>query len=163
MQIQIFSDLHLEFSDKHPPFQPPHTGADVVVLAGDIDNGTRGIDWAEKSFPGAAVLYVPGNHEYYGADLNATEVALTARAADSANVRLLDNDQMVIDGVRFLGSTLWTDFELFGRQNRQPAIEESLRHVLDFRAIRWGTIDLFTPEQSIELHRESIAFLQENL
>jgi predicted phosphodiesterase len=163
MQIQIFSDLHLEFSDKHPPFEPPHTGADVVVLAGDIDNGTRAIDWAEKSFPDATVLYVPGNHEYYGADLNETAMALTARAADSANVRLLDNDQVVIDGVRFLGTTLWTDFELFGRHNLQPALEESLRYVLDFRAIRWGTSDLFTPEQSIELHRESLAFLEESL
>jgi hypothetical protein len=51
MNIRILSDLHLEFSPRHPPLTLPAVDADVVVLAGDIDNGTRAIDCAERAFP----------------------------------------------------------------------------------------------------------------
>jgi Icc-related predicted phosphoesterase len=162
MKIQLLSDLHLEHSHRHPPFVLRATDADVVVLAGDIDNGTRAIDWAEKTFPDQAVLYVPGNHEYYEADLQAAASALKARARRSANVRLLDNDELTIDGVRFLGSTLWTDFALIGRQKMDQVIAESLKYVVDFRKIRMGN-DFLTPQQTIDLHRDAIAFLQERL
>jgi Icc-related predicted phosphoesterase len=162
MKIQLLSDLHLEHSHRHPPFVLRATDANVVVLAGDIDNGTRAIDWAEETFPDQAVLYVPGNHEYYEADLQAAAAALKARARRSANVRLLDNDELTIDGVRFLGSTLWTDFALIGRQKMDQVIAESLKYVVDFRKIRMGN-DFLTPQQTIDLHRDAIAFLQERL
>ncbi len=162
MKIQLFSDLHLEHSHRHPPFALPATNADVVVLAGDIDNGTRAIDWAEKTFPDRTVLYVPGNHEYYDADFKTAAAALRARARCSANVRLLDNDELTIDGVRFLGSTLWTDFALLGRQKMDQVIAESLKYVVDFRKIRMGG-GLLTPQQTIDLHRDATAFLQAHL
>ena len=162
MKIQLLSDLHLEHSHRHPPFVLPATDADVVVLAGDIDNGTMAIDWAEKTFPSQAVLYVPGNHEYYEADLPAAAAALKARARHSANVRLLDNDELSIDGVRFLGSTLWTDFALLGYPKMEQAIAESLKHVVDFRKIHMGD-DFLTPQQTVDLHRDAIAFLQARL
>jgi Icc-related predicted phosphoesterase len=162
MKIQLLSDLHLEDSHQHPPFVLPATEADVVVLAGDIDNGTRAIDWAEETFPNQTVLYVPGNHEYYDADLQAAAAALTTRAQRSANVRLLDNDELTIDGVRFLGSTLWTDFALLGQQKMDQVIAASLRYVVDFRKIRLGD-DFLTPQQTVDLHRDAIAFLQARL
>ncbi len=162
MRIRLLSDLHLEHSHRHPPFVLPATDADVVVLAGDIDNGTRAIDWAEETFPNQTVLYVPGNHEYYDADLRAAGAALKARARCSANVRLLNNDELIIDGVRFLGSTLWTDFALLGRQKMDQVIADSLRYVVDFRKIRMG-YDFLTPQQTIDLHRDAIAFLQARL
>jgi predicted phosphodiesterase len=163
MKIRILSDLHLEFSDRHPPLELPETAGDVVVLAGDIDNGTRAIDWAERSFPGRTVLYVPGNHEYYEGKLSDVAAALRARAAESPNVHLLDNDEQVIGGVRFIGSTLWTDFELFGHLQKRAAMAESLKYVVDFRAIGWDSESLFTPERSIDLHREAVAFLRDRL
>ena len=162
MKIQLLSDLHLEHSHRHPPFVPPATDADVVVLAGDIDNGTRAIDWAEKTFPGKAVLYVPGNHEYYDADLQTAVRAMQARARHSVNVRLLDNDELTLDGVRFLGSTLWTDFALLGPENVDRVFAESLKYVVDFRKIRMGD-GLLTPQQTVELHRDAVAFLQARL
>jgi predicted phosphodiesterase len=163
MKIRILSDLHLEFSERHPPLELPETGADVVVLAGDIDNGTRAIDWAEQTFPDETVLYVPGNHEYYERKFSDVTAALRARAADSPNVHLLDNDELVLDGVRFIGSTLWTDFELFGRDAMSAAMLESLKYVVDFRIIHWNSEGLFTPARSIDLHREAIAFLEDRL
>jgi Icc-related predicted phosphoesterase len=163
MKIHILSDLHLEFSDRHPPLSMPDTGADVVVIAGDIDNDTRAFDWAERMFPAQTVLYVPGNHEYYGYELARAADALRERAAQSRNVRLLDNDATVIDGVRFLGSTLWTDFELFGRERIDAAFADSLKHVVDFRAIRSSRGRLLTPQDTIELHRAARDFLERGL
>ena len=64
MRLHIFSDLHLEFA----PLEPPDTGADVVILAGDIHLQTRGVGWAAETFR-RPVIYVPGNHEYYGGPL----------------------------------------------------------------------------------------------
>ena len=56
------SDLHLEFA----LFQPNNVGSDVVVLAGDVHTGKNGIKWILKTFPEPAVIYVLGNHEFYG-------------------------------------------------------------------------------------------------
>jgi len=162
MKIQLLPDLHLEHSHRHPPFELPPTDAEVVVLAGDIDNGTRAIDWAEQTFPDQTVLYVPGNHEYYDADLRRAAAALKARARRSANVHLLDNDELTMDGVRFLGSTLWTDFALLGRENIDQVFAESLKYVVDFRKIRMGD-DFLTPQQTVDLHGDAIVFLRTQL
>ena len=162
MKIRILSDLHLEHSQRHPPLLLPAAEADVVVLAGDIDNGTRAIDWAEETFPDQPVLYVPGNHEYYETDLRPAAVALKARARRSANVRLLDNDETAIDGVRFLGSTLWTDFALPGAPPIEQVMAQSLKYVVDFRKIRVGR-EFLTPQQTVDLHREAVGFLQDRL
>src|SRR5512140_2949660 len=99
MRIAVFSDLHREIW----PFEPPPLDADVVVLAGDIDNGTRGIEWAERVFR-RPVLYVAGNHEYYEGEFNAVQAALRASAGP---VEVLDCSERILGGVRFLGCTLW--------------------------------------------------------
>ena len=65
MKIHVLSDLHLEFQG----WIPPKTDADIIVLAGDVHVGVRGIEWARRSFPLCPVVYVPGNHEFYGEDI----------------------------------------------------------------------------------------------
>lgn len=75
MRIHLLSDLHNEFS----LFQPQVLDADVVILAGDIDLKGRGVHWAREVFSGQ-VLYVPGNHEYYGGHLKRTLVVITHHA-----------------------------------------------------------------------------------
>lgn len=67
MRIHLLSDLHNEFS----AFTPEQLDCDVVILAGDIDLKARGVEWAKQSFSGP-VLYVPGNHEFYGGHLTWT-------------------------------------------------------------------------------------------
>lgn len=62
MKLHVLSDLHTELAD----FSPPATDADVVILAGDIGVGFGGIEWASHRFPDAFVVYIPGNHEFYG-------------------------------------------------------------------------------------------------
>lgn len=114
MRIRVLSDLHTEIA----PLELPHVDADVVVLAGDIGVRTRGLEWARRAFPSTPVVYVAGNHEYYGAALPHLTDKLR-KLADGTNVSFLEHDEAVIGGVRFLGTTLWTDFGLFGRRWRE--------------------------------------------
>ena len=151
MRLLIYSDLHLEIR----PFDPPPVEADLVVLAGDIDNGSRGMEWARANFRGR-VMYVPGNHEYYQGDIETTSREL--RSAAGGNVELLDCDTRVIDGVRFLACTLWTDYSLAAPESRAEVIERSRRHNPDHTMIRD-----FAPETAIALCTRHKAWLERSL
>jgi len=157
MRLHVLSDLHLEFSS-YPYIDPPHDQVDVVVLAGDIDNGTRGVEWAINRFPDHPVIYVPGNHEYYGQPSITQALYDMREEAKGTNVHVLDNDAIVIDGVRFLGSTLWTDFRLFGYIGEVVARLGAPSIIRDFQAI--GEFDL---REWDERHVKSRAFLDEYL
>ena len=164
MKLHILSDLHLEFSAFEPPAMPSEAGnADVVVLAGDIGKKSGGIIWARKKFPDKEIVYVPGNHEFYGAHRQDTLDVMRADA-DQCNVHLLDNDEVMINGVRFLGSTLWTDFLLFGERKQNEAMMDGQNCLNDFRIIREETRPYsFTPLISTKLHAQSLAWLTEKL
>jgi predicted phosphodiesterase len=156
MKIRILSDLHLEAA----PFDPPPVPADVVVLAGDIDNGATGIEWANGRFD-APVLYVAGNHEPYDGEFHATQAALRA-AAGRTGIRFLDCEAVVLGGVRFLGCTLWTDFALNGEAGRKLALEKYGGWLVDFRAIRWCD-RMFAADDSVALHDAHRAWLTSRL
>jgi len=129
MKLNILSDLHLGQGG----LPAPANDADLVILAGDVARPPQAIEWAARL--GKPVLYVAGNHEFYGNSLRGTLRALKHHAAGTA-VRVLDDDEAVIGGVRFLGTTLWTDFRLFGDgQGRAAAETEALRFMRDFSRI----------------------------
>jgi Icc-related predicted phosphoesterase len=155
MQLHILSDLHLEFAE----LQIPETGADIVVLAGDIDIGMKGVEWAARTFPDTPLIYVPGNHEYYRQDIN--ELRGSWKSAPTG-VHVPDNDLLEINGVRFLGCTLWTDFSLFGEVDAGFAIQRAQQSISDFSLIRNGG-QSFTPRDSVVLHEASRAWLQSEL
>ena len=151
MKLHILNDLHIEFED----FDPPATDADVVILAGDIGVGVEGLRWAEERFPDRPMIYVPGNHEFYHHDLSLIE-ELKEQAPE--HIHVLNDDQVTIDGVRFLGSVLWTDFGLFGEADRLFAMQQVRRQMTDFSIIRNGG-QRFTPEDAIRLHTASRGWL----
>ena len=119
MRIQLFSDLHLE---RYPAFQPRIApGIDLIVLAGDIGSyqeGSRlgGTDFGLERFApalgatDATVLYVPGNHEYDGLEFDEAHARLRA-TCERLGIVWLDRETVIIDGVRFVGTTLWADFD----------------------------------------------------
>ncbi len=121
MKIQLLSDLHLE---AHPAFQPsPAPGADLLVLAGDIGSYQTGSRLADDDFGLARfsplpqhvgwpvpVLFVPGNHEYDLHDFDAARDRLRA-TCDRLGLQWLDRETVVLQGVRFVGTTLWSDFD----------------------------------------------------
>ena len=149
MKLNILSDLHLGQGE----LAPPASDADLVVLAGDIARPPQALDWARAL--GKPVLYVAGNHEFYGGSLAGAAAQLEQLCAGT-RVRVLDRRCELIGRVRFLGCTLWTDFLLFGEGERQQAaIGEAMHFMRDFSRIRLNeeTPDLFTPEHSMALFR----------
>lgn len=155
MKIHILNDLHLESGD----FIPPSTDADVVVLAGDIGIGCSGLDWIGRHFVDKPVVYIPGEHEYYHHDTSLTQ-RLGQEAPD--NVYVIDNDVVLIDGVRFLGSTLWTDFLLFGIDHQHLAMRRARSGMPGFSLIAHRGKP-FTPEDALRLHEESHDWLAYSL
>ncbi len=159
MKLHILSDVHTEFN----PYNPPKTDADVVVLAGDIGNGLAGLTWARNAFPEKTIIYVPGNHEFYGAHLQRTCVEMRAYA-EELNINYLDNDSTIIGGVRFIGSILWTDFELFGPgEMLGQALRQARYCINDFNCIRYGSTGWMLPEQTVIMHRAAREFIEHEL
>jgi predicted phosphodiesterase len=155
LRLRILSDLHLEAAD----FAVPAADADLTILAGDIANGGDGIAWGQVAFDGP-VLYVPGNHEFYDRDYDDARAEMQAAARGSA-VTLMEREERILGGVRFLGCTLWTDFALEG----EAGFERAMRHrkwLIDFTAIRWGDRTL-APEDTIGFNRQDAAWLAARL
>lgn len=156
MKLNVLSDLHLSLG----ALPLPENDADVVILAGDIARPKEAIAWAAGF--ARPVLYVPGNHEFYGGSIEGTLEALKA-LSEGTRVRVLDDEAVVIDGVRFLGTTLWTDFMLFGAgEKRAAAMREAERFMRDFSRIRSGEAP-FTPESSAALFARHAAWLERAL
>lgn len=129
MKILIYSDLHLEFAD----FQPPATGADLVVLAGDISVRGRGVAWANDTFE-CPVIYVCGNHEFYKGHIDRTLTKMRDAAAE--HVHILDNQIIIIGSTRFLVATAWTDYTATG--DYKAAMRVCAELMTDFKRIRIG-------------------------
>jgi hypothetical protein len=125
MRVNVISDLHLEFGDLELP------GGDVLILSGDAcesrtlhkykydpvnllgesPSGKR-LDRAARFFNEEVTkygrcIYVMGNHEHYHGKFHKTWHELIAEVPD--NVEVLEQQHVEIDGVLFLGATLWTD------------------------------------------------------
>jgi predicted phosphodiesterase len=130
MKLHILSDLHVE----HAPFVPPPVAADVVILAGDIHQGSAGLRWARSAFAQQELIYVVGNHEFYRGEWDATLEELREHAA-ALGIHFLENDELQIGGVRFLGTALWTDFDYFGPARRREAMRACVEYLTDFRLI----------------------------
>jgi predicted phosphodiesterase len=159
MKLQILSDLHLDVAD----LAITQTDADLVVLAGDIARPARACAWAKGL--GKPVVYVAGNHEFYGNALEATIDELRAELAGT-NVHFLEADEQIIEGVRFLGTTLWTDFLLFGDSERgDMAVAQAKVMMRDFSRIRVGspTERCFQPQDAAALFARNASWLRTKL
>jgi len=157
VRIHVLSDLHLEFA---PVELPRSTGADVVVLAGDIGPGTRGVELALRVLTHAPVLYIPGNHEFYGGQINAVPRQMRSITAGT-HVHVLENDAVEIAGVRFLGCCLWTDFAATGDA---PLHQQQAAQVMnDYHHIFGDDGKPLQPADTLRRHQQSRAWLQQQL
>ncbi len=163
MRIRILSDLHLEcFKDGR---DLPDSPVDATILAGDIHMGTQGLTWAAEHLADTPVIYVPGNHEYYGHSMPSLRSELKSEAK-RLGIHLLDNDSVDIGGVRFLGTTLWTDFQLYADQpDHDPALTyaHAIAVMHDFQNVEQPEGDLFTPQESVRLHNAAVEWLDSQL
>ena len=162
-KIQVLSDLHNEVyrSMSIPDLKP--TNADVVVLAGDIDNGIKGVSWAIKQSEllGKPIIYVPGNHEYYHCDLDKT-LKLMRMLTSGTSVHVLDNDALYIAGARFLGSTFWTDYKAYPGVSQDIAMRVVSTTLNDHVLIRVDDVG-FTPMHALVRHEMSKLWLETEL
>ena len=162
MKIRVLSDLHIDISR---PSAPPDLGEDVVILAGDLAESLAGLEWAVASFPRPRLIFVLGNHEFYGGDIHAFVSDYRDAAARLAGERItvLERGATVIGGIRFIGTTLWTDYELYGAtpQAVGAAMTAARRNMLDYRHIHVGQAEsrLLTPEDTVVLHRPARQYL----
>lgn len=157
MKIQIISDLHQEFGFTDLTFK----NADVVVLAGDINIGTKGIEWILKEITDKPVIYVLGNHEYYKNAYPKTLHKITELSRNS-NIHVLENKSIEIDGIVFHGATLWTDFSIFGNPRKYGMICQEKMN--DYKRIRLNPS--YSKLRSIDtyrIHNESIRWLTQSL
>jgi len=185
MKIFLASDIHTERAQRSfNPFFDYNClhinypqDSDVIILAGDIGEWVNGLEWARNYFKNKTIIYILGNHEYYDCDLNIIyELKLKAREYD---IHLLDNDSVIIDGVRFLGATLWTDFNGFS----DIAVTEAIKTINDYRYIKcsdWWSgknnkqqamqlmdsistknykEEMFSPAVAYLLHKKALAWL----
>ena len=145
LAVRVLSDLHLE----HAPLRIDWEGEDVLIIAGDVSPHPR--HWREllahyeTGAPDSTiVLLVAGNHDFYGRSVSQ---GLTEwRALASPRVRPLENDSVVIRGVRFWGATMWTDLD-----SAAPALLQAcMRSLTDFDAING-----FGPHEFVARHTES--------
>jgi hypothetical protein len=157
ISIHPLSDLHNEFE----LYEPKVLGADVVLLVGDIDVKSRGVQWASEAFPNSRVLYTPGNHEYYGGQLEHTLRKMREAAALTPNVTIMDRDEVVIGGVRFLGATGWTDFTSTG--SLQAAQYDAQQTMRDFKKIRTAAYSKTRPLDFIKENHQTKSWLKDKL
>ncbi len=126
MRINYFSDIHLEFGD----LESPDNDADLVIAAGDIGVYDQGIKWLKRL--DKPVIYVAGNHEFYGNEYHDTMRLLKQECAGT-NISFLENDSIVMGDVRFIGCTLWADLFLEG-EDKADALGQTLN---DFKRIKF--------------------------
>ena len=135
MKIRLLSDLHTEFRLPYKTHSmSEYRGEDVLVLAGDIASGsTNTMDvikhFLDCGFP--EIVYVPGNHEYYGGNFDEFNAKMEGKCSEFDNVHYLNPGSVTIDGVLFVGGTLWTNF------GDNPLSQSAARRgINDFRMIR---------------------------
>lgn len=174
MKIQLFSDLHYEFFRREEGkigSVVVKQDVDVILLLGDIDNAQfimqRLYDICYKW--GKQVIYVPGNHEFYGQEMMSV---LEIYKNKIPGVHILTGiegygeKEVIIDNVRFLGGTLWTDFALYQNSVRMPTVEEAMfigqSSINDFRRIKYKG-NTFTPQDSVVLHNNTLDLINEQL
>jgi hypothetical protein len=124
MRIQLLSDLHLESEEFEPQ---PAPGADLLVLAGDIDTTWRGLEFF-AGWP-QPVLFVAGNHEFDRRELTEASPQLRERCA-RLGMTMLECERLLITDaggqrIRFVGTVRWSDYDLQGDAGRARAMRAS--------------------------------------
>lgn len=133
-KIHVLTDVHLEFQRWRRTWDIETIDCDVHVLAGDIGVGLMGLEFALQRFS-RPTIYVAGNHEFYGQRTVAEWWRKAQRKVAGSHVHLLENQAVVIDGTRFLGTTLWVDFALFGENQQALMGQQCAARMNDFAHI----------------------------
>jgi Icc-related predicted phosphoesterase len=166
MRAWVFSDLHWPNLEELRLVVP---SADVCIVAGDVcEWSARAISWlADHVRPFMRVVYVLGNHEYYRSSLTG-ELAAARLLAEARGIDLLERDSVTIGDVRFLGTTLWTDYlvDTSGSEIERTANMNAARNGLaDHHLIYLSDASdrLFDPIDAYARHASAVRWLKQEL
>jgi predicted phosphodiesterase len=176
MKLLIYSDLHLEF-DGFTPKKEWLNMVDMVVQVGDLHFAPSNIQIL-KSWD-VPVLFVPGNHDFWNAQRSYPTVGYTwggsgariyktsfersfqdsidqmKEAAEGSKVQVLYNDAVVVNGIQFIGSTLWYEANKLHRSEVET--------MNDFGRIFIEEGKFITPAFIDNEHQKAIKFIEESL
>lgn len=157
MKLHILSDLHIEFSD----LTIPDVASDLIILPGDVHIGTKGLDWIKHNFKDKEIVYVLGNHEYYYSLIPKLCNDLIKKTKGS-NIHILENEELIIGDVVFLGCTLWTNFELYG--DAYSAADHAKNWMNDYRIVRiMPDYKTLCPGDTINFYNKSFNWLDKKI
>lgn len=160
MKLFVQSDQHFELYGPDAAFALPD--ADVFVCAGDLARSvTDGVRWlSENVSPKMPSVYVAGNHEFYKGSLSEDLRKGVEEAKAHPRVHFLENDLKVVDGVRFVGCTLWTDFAVMGQQPLAVMHAQSAMNDYKMIAARKNPYEKLHPRHTMMRHAQSVSFLE---
>jgi len=154
MKIRLLSDIHTEFGLPYQTHEmSEYQGEDVLVLAGDIASGSSNTmkvirDFKARGFPN--IIFVPGNHEYYGTSFADFNTKMATKSASVPGVHVLNPGVITIGDVLFIGATLWSNFA-----DNPISQGFASRGISDFRLIKG-----FTTRNCAELYYEHVEFIK---
>jgi len=158
MKALVLGDLHIEFEEFHLDNSGDY---DIVILPGDIAVGDEGLVWAMENFKDKKVLYVPGNHEYYHNNFPNLLSKLKV-IAENTNVAVMNNDKLIIDNTVFLGTTLWSGFDIFGDKMKNMA--QAKAYINDYNIINSYPMNIpLSPYNTLAAYEESVIWLKSEL
>lgn len=156
MKIHLISDIHLEFGDLILP------GGDTLIIAGDIGEirsfHRNDSSWYRKLAANMRrfldeelpkydyVIYVAGNHEYYGSSIGKANKLIDLHLG-SRGVHVLRDSKVIMDGIHIFGSTLWTSMN-----NDNPITKQYIRTAMN----DFSMIEDFTVNTAVDTHENSV-------
>lgn len=165
MKLRYASDLHLEFHydpDIVDSFIPnmDTDSETILALLGDIHVGKEVIPYLdEMSKRFKSVIYILGNHEFYGNNFYGLKNYLVEKTSNIPNIFILENETILIDDQKFVGCTLWSDME-GGREGSILNVGNGLNDY--FRIMGRDGRKLKTSE-TIDTHKHSLEYLKNNV
>lgn len=163
MKIYYASDIHSEYL-KYVDIPRPDAEPAVIVLAGDIGVADQAQDYVAAiadAFPVTDIIWVAGNHEFYGVNIDAQLEEYRHFSEAHPRIHFLENNALTLNGVTFLGCTLWTDFSALGEPSQTLCLNNSQR-LADFFYIHTRN-GKFSAEDSIARFDESYHWLNTQL
>lgn len=160
--IGLLTDLHLEGSNMSQLRNP---GWDYLVIAGDLstENGLVDQFFSYKAPTDIPIIYIPGNHEFEGKRVDKALNDMRELLQPFENVHFLYNESVIIDDIKFIGSTLWTNFELDGMEKVKENMDWAKQNVVDFTYIftqkENGKYASITPQEMAKMCDDAIRFL----
>lgn len=163
MKLRILSDLHIDYPVAQNLGAINAKDEDILIVPGDLANHpTKGLDYIMDWFE-CPIVFVPGNHEHYGGSLASVRADLEDFASRQTDVHVLIDKAIEINGIKFIGSTFWSNFMLYGPASLWTSMAAAEKYINDFRLIKLTETQWLKARDVVELNRAAEKFINAEL